>query len=569
MQVAPQPACPLNQIVTSSDGIELPADGLAWESAPRRWGGRLQSRRYFFGRRVTLDLVTAVSQELEAGVLLLDKYRIDAVIGRGGMGVVLAATHVALEEKVAIKVLKANLTTDDEARGRFLREAQSAVKLKSEHVTRVHDIGVLPDGSPFMVMEYLEGMDLDQMVKANGATSPPLAASYLLQACEGLAEAHARGIIHRDIKPSNIFVTWRADGSPLLKLLDFGISRAVQADGELSLTRTASILGTPAFMSPEQMRSSRRVDARTDIWSLGVVMYELLEARWPFAAESFTEMCVKVSADPPEPMTCAPELQTVVFRCLEKDPATRFANVGELASAIAPHVSDPREAALRVERIKRILARSTAFSGVEDTGPAHTAQAPAQPGGSGPVRIAAVTPPAGVRQPRLASAVTHGNGELLGGPRTGVIAASPQPPSRRRALVIGGVAAAALAVGIVGFAVTRGGSAPAVPAASGGSPSTVAAPAPDATPDAAVLATAPPSDAALLVTDAEMQAADATTATAATTTPGTTTATTVTATPTMATPTSSRTRPVPAKRKPKPTPTGKPVVPDSAYNQRR
>jgi len=290
---------------------------------------------------------------------VLGKYRVEGVIGKGGMGYVVSATHLDLDEKVAIKIMRSDSVGSEEAAKRFIREAQSAAKLKSEYVTRVIDVGVLPDGSPYMAMEFLEGSDLSDMVERNGALGIELAVDLVLQACEGLAEAHGRGIVHRDIKPSNVFVTWRADGSPLVKILDFGISRATTPGAELSLTQTASVLGTPAYMSPEQMRSSRRVDARTDIWSLGVVLFEILEARWPFLAESFTEMCAKVAADDPERMSdrVPPALQAVVYRCLEKNVDRRFADVGELAAALAPFARDQRESSLRVERIKRIVVR--------------------------------------------------------------------------------------------------------------------------------------------------------------------------------------------------------------------
>src|SRR6185436_13169127 len=177
------------------------------------------------------------------------------------------------------------------------------------------------------------------------------------QACDALAEAHSIGIVHRDVKPSNLFVTWRPDGSPLVKVLDFGISKALNADG-MQLTQTQSLLGTPAYMSPEQMRSARQVDARTDIWSLGTVLYEMLEGRRPFEAESFSEMCVKVAVDPPSPMVNAPPaLQHVIMRCLAKSPEQRFANMAELGHALRPFMRDPKTAGILVERMHRLIER--------------------------------------------------------------------------------------------------------------------------------------------------------------------------------------------------------------------
>jgi serine/threonine protein kinase len=278
------------------------------------------------------------NEAVPPGTVLLGKYRIDSILGKGGMGIVAEATHLALGEKVALKMLRPDVIADAEACSRFLREAQAAVKLKSEHVARVTDVGTLEGGSPYMVMEFLEGVDLDQMLTASGVVAPGLAIEFVLQGCEALAEAHSLGIIHRDVKPSNFFVTWRPDGTPLVKVLDFGISKA-PVGVDLQLTRTQSVLGTPAYMSPEQMRSARNVDARTDVWSLGTVLYELIEGHRPFEAESFSEMCVKVAADPPMPMQCAelpPGLEAVILRCLEKDPARRWQNIGELAAGRPP-----------------------------------------------------------------------------------------------------------------------------------------------------------------------------------------------------------------------------------------
>jgi serine/threonine-protein kinase len=275
------------------------------------------------------------------------------------MGMVAAATHLGLDERVAIKLLRPDVIADAETCSRFLREAQAAVKLKSEHVARVTDVGTLPGGSPYMVMEFLEGLDLDQMLAASGPIAPQLAIDFVLQGCEGLAEAHSLGIVHRDLKPSNFFVTWRSDGSALVKVLDFGISKA-PIGIDLALTQTQSVLGTPAYMSPEQMRSARRVDARTDLWSIGTVLYELIEGRRPFEAESFSEMCVKVAADPPDPMRqpvpCG--LDAVIFKCLEKNPDHRFQSIAELALALRPFARDPNLASMRVDRIRRTMSNA-------------------------------------------------------------------------------------------------------------------------------------------------------------------------------------------------------------------
>src|SRR4051812_42018152 len=274
------------------------------------------------------------------------------------MGVVAACTHLALNERVAIKMLRRDVLDDADAVERFMREAQAAVKLKSEFVARVTDVGRSRSNVPYMVMEYLEGHDLGELLDERGSLGIRWAIELTLQACEALAEAHSLGIIHRDVKPTNLFVTWRPDGSSLVKVLDFGISKALTGHA-MQLTQTQSLLGTPAYMSPEQMRSARMVDARTDIWSLGTVLYEMIEGRRPFEAESFSEMCVKVAVDPPAAMkTAPPELQQVVLRCLEKAPEQRYISMAELARDLVPFSSDPHQAQILVERMARTLRRS-------------------------------------------------------------------------------------------------------------------------------------------------------------------------------------------------------------------
>jgi eukaryotic-like serine/threonine-protein kinase len=306
--------------------------------------------------------VSTPPRSIDAGVALgeifVDKYRVDAILGHGGMGVVALCTHLALDERVAIKMLRKDVLDDADAVERFMREAQAASKLKSEYVARVTDVGRSASNVPYMVMEYLEGHDLGQLLEDRGSIGMPWAIELTLQACEALAEAHSIGIVHRDIKPTNLFVTWRPDGSALVKVLDFGISKALTASG-LQLTQTQSLLGTPAYMSPEQMRSARLVDPRTDIWALGTVLYELLEGRRPFEAESFSEICVRVAVEPPAAMTKAPPaLQRVVLRCLAKTPEYRYASMAELAADLVPFSHDPHQAQVLAERMARTLRRS-------------------------------------------------------------------------------------------------------------------------------------------------------------------------------------------------------------------
>lgn len=274
------------------------------------------------------------------------------------MGVVAKCTHLGLNEQVAIKMLRQDVLLDRDAVERFMREAQAASKLKSEHVARVVDVGVFDQtGVPYMVMEFLDGHDLGELIDQQKTIPAPWACLLVLQAAEALAEAHSINIVHRDVKPTNLFVTWRPDGTAIVKVLDFGISKAPMGT-DMQLTQTQSLLGTPAYMSPEQMRSARLVDARSDIWSLGTVLYELLEGRRPFEAESFSEMCVKVAVDAPAEMVNAPPaLRPVVLRCLAKTPEQRFANMAELGRALIPFTQDQHTATMLVERMQRVLGR--------------------------------------------------------------------------------------------------------------------------------------------------------------------------------------------------------------------
>ncbi len=275
------------------------------------------------------------------------------------MGIVARCTHLALNEQVAVKMLRQDVLLDQDATSRFMREAQAAVKLRSEYVARVSDVGTFENGVPYMVMEFLDGHDLGALLEEQHHIAVSWAVDLMLQTAEALAEAHSLNIVHRDVKPTNLFVTWRPDGSSLIKVLDFGISKSPMGT-DMQLTQTQSLLGTPAYMSPEQMRSARLVDARSDIWSLGTVMYELIEGRRPFEAESFSEMCVKVAVDAPAPMTNAPpELEQVVLRCLAKSPEQRYPNMAELGRDLIPFARDPHQAAVLVERMTRMIGRST------------------------------------------------------------------------------------------------------------------------------------------------------------------------------------------------------------------
>ncbi|HEY2517260.1 MAG TPA: serine/threonine-protein kinase [Polyangiaceae bacterium] len=290
---------------------------------------------------------------LRPGRLLGGKYRVERVLGAGGMGVVVAARHVALDTRFAIKLMRREAASDEESVARFLHEARAAGRLKSEHCVHVIDVGTLENGAPYMVMELLVGQDLAELLARSGARCPAEAVDYVLQTCEGIAEAHSRGIVHRDIKPHNLFVTKGVDGMPLVKVLDFGLAKSVRStkDGR-ALTQTKAVLGSPAYMSPEQMRASRTVDARTDTWSLGVCLYELLTGRTPFEGATYPEVCSLVLNEPPAPLPSdvPRELSRVIARCLQKDPRRRYADVAELASALEDFAST-RGAAARIRAV--------------------------------------------------------------------------------------------------------------------------------------------------------------------------------------------------------------------------
>jgi serine/threonine protein kinase len=257
--------------------------------------------------------MTPARASVKPGDLLGDKYRVERVLGLGGMGVVVAATHTTLDQLVAIKVMLPEALADPDAAERLLREARAAGRLRSEHTVAVKDVGTFGD-MPYIVMEHLEGTDLERAIHEGGPLPSRVAADYLLQACLALAEAHGLGIVHRDLKPANLFLTHRPDGRPLIKVLDFGISKmAHEATG---LTKTAVVMGSANYMSPEQIRSAKSADARSDIWSLGITLHELVTGHVPFDGESFLDVCVAIARDP-APTVAIPGLDAVILGCLE------------------------------------------------------------------------------------------------------------------------------------------------------------------------------------------------------------------------------------------------------------
>ena len=311
------------------------------------------------------------------GDVIADKYEIIKVIGSGGMGYVVSATHVELGHQVALKFLRPELLVHRDLVARFVKEARTAVMIKSEHVARVFDVGTLPEAGPFIAMELLEGQDLGRVVSDRGALPVEAAIDYILQACEALATAHSLGIVHRDIKPENLFLSRSVPGVDVIKVLDFGISKlsipeppAPPQRSPRPVVISTSAVGSPTYMSPEQIRAVDDVDARADVWALGCVLYELLSGVPAFDAPSLTQLAAKILERPPAPLRSVnpdlpPDLEWVVSHCLGKDPDKRFQNVGELAAALCPFAS-PRSRIV-AERCRYVLDPTTALEELEET----------------------------------------------------------------------------------------------------------------------------------------------------------------------------------------------------------
>ncbi len=297
--------------------------------------------------------IDSLDQALAPGVVVAEKYRLVRQLGAGAMGRVFEAEHLILERPVAIKFVL-GVPGVSSVRRRFLREAQTAQALSSEHVLRVFDLGFQGELA-FIVMELLDGEDLDSVLAMRGALPISEAVDYILQACLGVAEAHAAGIVHRDIKPSNLFLTRTASGAPLVKVLDFGISKVLEPENEdPDGTAAGALLGSPYYMSPEQLRNPRKVDGRTDVWALAVTLYNLLTNAHPFEGDTISEVTAAIFTDPARPLLerrpdIPEELSAVLAHALEKRPEDRTASVSVLAAELAPFAtSSGRLAAQRL-----------------------------------------------------------------------------------------------------------------------------------------------------------------------------------------------------------------------------
>ena len=321
---------------------------------------------------------------VQRGEVIAGKYVVQGIIGRGGVGIIAAARHVTLRQLVALKFLRPEIESDPEVVRRFVREAQAAAQIRSEHVARVMDAGTLEDGTVFLVFEHLVGRDLARVLREDGPLSIPDAVDYLTQACEAIAEAHALGIVHRDLKPANLFLTCAPDGAPFVKVLDFGLSKFNQS-ALSALTAENLVIGSPHFMSPEQMRSSRDADARSDIWALGVVLFGLLTGRVPFEGQFLPEVCAAILGGKPlsllELCPEAPaELEAVILRCLRAKPEERIQTVAELAEALHPFTpAHGRARAARIARVADGAKRTIATSSTLESAPGAAPRAALEP----------------------------------------------------------------------------------------------------------------------------------------------------------------------------------------------
>jgi serine/threonine-protein kinase len=379
-------------------------------------------------------------ETFKVGDVIGDKYEVTGVLGQGGMGVVLAARHRVLDRSVALKFLHPSLRGSAESSARFIQEARAGSRITNEHVARVYDVETV-DGVPFMVMEHLTGKDLRAILEERGKLDYVESADLLLQACEGIHEAHAMGIVHRDLKPGNLFITTERNGTPLVKVLDFGIAKST-APSDISATAGAAVFGSPHYMSPEQFASTRNVDARTDVWSLGVILYELLTGRPPFPGGALPEVYAAVHAGTyTTPSRYRPDippaLEKLISDALVQDPEKRLPSVEAFAAPLAPFATGVGRASYN--RIQPLGSSPSAPS--ERTAPGDDFQTPPESVRRAPA--SEETSPGRVTSTTDASIVPPQS-------RT-----EPTPRRWRRYAVLGALAAAASAIVVPRFSQTR------------------------------------------------------------------------------------------------------------------
>ena len=381
---------------------------------------------------------TPVSPYPQPGEVLDGKYLVERLIGEGGMGAVAKATHMLRRAPVALKFMSPAVLALKGAVERFVNEGVAASQIDSDHVVKVFDVGLMPSGAPYLVMEYLEGCDLAQLLtQAGGQLDVTRTVHFALQILRALQTAHASGIIHRDMKPSNCFVINKDGEADFVKLVDFGISKVRSDDGtghQANLTQTNTALGTPLYMSPEQARSPRDVDTRADLYSVGAIMYELLTGRTPHTADSgeYTEILFKIFTTDPDPIqSLRPDLPAglaaAVQRALARDRNARFSSASEMAEALVPY-ADGRSA-----NVVARLRGGRGFSLVPSTAPAPLAAAvavtPPRPAtDTGVSREAAGTGAPGPGRGGTIAVVALLAGMLLLGGTTAVLVMRRSPP---------------------------------------------------------------------------------------------------------------------------------------------
>lgn len=381
---------------------------------------------------------------LLSGQVFAHRYVVESVIGSGGNGVVYAAHDRELKRRVAVKVLRSNRALSPTTEARFRREVLICAQLTSERIAKVFDVGNEPGVGPYFVLELLEGIDLGRVVSTQGPVRIDVAAQWILQACEPLAEAHATWIVHRDIKPSNLFLS-SVGGTPLVKVLDFGIARFVEDTEDLTISGTT--VGTPRYMAPEQFMASRDIDARADIWSLGVTLYELLTGAPIFDGVVGAAFGALVLTAAPIPLrvrlpSAPQELEALVARCLEKNREHRFASVLDLAQALAPFARDQTGLVSRIQG--RLSQTASTLSSLPPAGP------PTAPGHVDMAPSATMHPPPPGAMQSLAPPAPQPAPDL--GTRSALAGTAPPPraPSstgRVLAGALGGIALAGLGVG--------------------------------------------------------------------------------------------------------------------------
>jgi len=426
-------------------------------------------------RYVCLVARIANQDAIRRGTILSGKLRVERVVGQGSMGIVLEATDLQLQRRVAVKIMAPGRAGDHDARKRFLREARAAGRLSSEHVTRLIELGELDDGTPFLVMEYLVGSTLEQLLVRDGPPSIDVAVDWVLQALEGVAEAHRAGLVHRDLKPENLFLCERPGRPPIVKVLDFGTVKDLVTKGT-KLTRTGSTMGSPAYMPPEQVRAED-IDQRADVWAMGVTLYELISGHLPFGGESVMQTLAAILRDDPVPLqhrrpSVPSELGAIVTCALSKNPAGRYASANELLAALASvRATMPRTTTVtKTVQMGRNLqfSRPDAFADTTEMN-----------------RLSDID------ASRVRARV------LVDERRTVVTRPRPTPPSRI-AIFLAALGAAILVGGMAGFVATRVRPPPPAPVASttlAPSPTAVPTPTPTATATATATASAahPPS----------------------------------------------------------------------------